>query len=191
MRRAWLLIVVLVLAGAADYPAPQTMRQTGAAHWFGGVRLVDQNGKDVRLFDDLMDGRVVVISAFYAGCRAACPQVMGELSHLQAQVAIDGMPVEFISITVDPEHDTRDAVALYARALGAGADWHLLTGDPPVVRQALHRLGLDTRADDPADHLNILYMANLRTGLWKKVFSLAPIDDLEAILQTVVDDRGP
>jgi hypothetical protein len=34
-------------------------------------------------------------------------------------------------------------------------------------------------------------MANLRTGLWEKVFSLAPLDDLEQLLQKVEADHGP
>jgi protein SCO1/2 len=191
MRYALLVAVLLLAMGATDYPAPQTMRQAGAAKWFGGIVLMDQDGNRVRLYQDLMEGHVVVINPFLAGCRAACPQVMGTLSHLQAQLAIDGMTATFVSITVDPEHDTPDALNLYARSLGAGAGWHMLTGDPATVRQALHRFGLDTNPDDPSDHLNILYMANLRTGLWKKVFSLAPIDDLETILSEVENDPGP
>ena len=67
----------------------------------------------------------------------------------------------------------------------------MLSGDPPMVRQALHRFGLDSDPEDPGDHLNILYIANLRTGLWKKVFSLAPIEDLETLVQQVENDRGP
>jgi protein SCO1/2 len=145
----------------------------------------------VRLYEDLMAGQVVVVNAFYTGCRAACPQAMGTLSNLQARLAVDGVPARFISITVDPEHDTPDRVSLYARSLDAGADWHMLTGDPATVRQALHKFGLDTDPEDPSDHLNILYMANLRTGLWEKVFSLAPLGDLEQLLQQVEADRGP
>jgi hypothetical protein len=45
--------------------------------------------------------------------------------------------------------------------------------------------------DDPSDHLNVLYMANMRTGLWEKVFSLAPLDDLERLLRQVAADGGP
>ena len=54
----------------------------------------------------------------------------------------------------------------------------MLSGHPATVRQALHKFGLDTDPNDPGDHLNVLYMANLRTGLWEKVFSLAPLTDL-------------
>jgi protein SCO1/2 len=186
-----LALPLLLLLGAADYPPPQTIQQTGAALWFSNIALTDQDGRHVRLYDDLMKGQVVVVNAFYTGCRSACPQVMGTLSHLQAKLAIDGMPARFISITVDPEHDTPDRLALYARALDAGADWHMLSGNPATVRHALHRFGLDTDPENPGNHLNVLYMANMRTGLWEKVFSLAPLDDLEQILRQIAADGGP
>ena len=195
MRRALLAAGALLLMAAADDPQAQaqaqTLRQPGAARYFGGLVLRDQSGQNVDLFADLMDGHVVVINAFYAGCRAACPDVMGKLSHLQAQLVVDGLEANFVSITVDPEHDTPERLNLYARALGAAADWHILSGDPATVRQALHRFGLDANPDDPGDHLNILYIANLRTGLWKRVFSLAPLADLETLVQQVEDDRAP
>jgi protein SCO1/2 len=184
-------VLALLLLTGADYPPPQTMRQSGAAQWFGNVTLTDQNSRPVRLYEDLMAGQVVVVNAYYTGCRAACPEAMGTLSHLQAKLAIDGVPARFISITVDPEHDTPDRVALYARSLEAGPDWSMLTGDPATVRRALHKFGLETNPEDPGDHLNVLYMANLRTGLWEKVFSLAPLNDLEQLLQKVEADHGP
>ena len=184
-------VLALLLLTGADYPPPQTMRQSGAAQWFGNVTLTDQNSRPVRLYEDLMAGQIVVVNAYYTGCRAACPEAMGTLSHLQAKLAIDGVPARFISITVDPEHDTPDRVALYARSLEAGPDWSMLTGDPATVRRALHKFGLETNPEDPGDHLNVLYMANLRTGLWEKVFSLAPLDDLEQLLQKVEADHGP
>jgi protein SCO1 len=190
MWRATAATLALLLLGAADYPPPQTMRQTGAASWFANVILTDQGGRPQRLYDDLMAGQVVVVNAFYSGCRSACPQAMGTLSDLQARLAIDGMPVRFISITVDPEHDTPARLELYARALHAGPEWYMLSGDPVTVRSALHRFGLDTNPDDPGDHLNVLYMANMRTGLWEKVFSLAPLEDLEQLLRHVAADDG-
>jgi len=190
MRRGLGAVLALLLTGA-DYPPPQAMRQSGAAQWFSNLTLTDQDGRPVRLYEDLMAGQVVVVNAFYTGCRAACPQAMGTLSHLQAKLAVDGVPARFISITVDPEHDTPDRIALYARSLGAGPDWSMLTGDAVAVRRALHKFGLDTNPEDVGDHLNVLYMANLRTGLWEKVFSLAPLDDLEQLVHHVGSDRGP
>jgi protein SCO1 len=191
MRCVCLVAVLPLLVGAADYPPPPAIHQTGTAQWFDGLVLQDQDGQRVNLYTDLMAGKVVVINAFFAGCRSACPQVMGTLSQLQAKMAIDGTSANFISISVDPEHDTPEVLSLYARSLGAEPGWYMLSGDPAMVRRALHRFGMDVDPMDPGDHLNILYMANLRTGLWKKVFSLAPIEDLERILQEIENDRGP
>jgi protein SCO1 len=186
-----LVAVLALLLTAADAPSPQAMRPFGTEKWFGGLTLVDQDGLRVRLYEDLMAGHVVVVNAFYTGCRAACPQVMGTLADLRAQLAIDGLAARFISITVDPEHDTPDRLALYARAMHADADWRMLSGDPATVRAALHKFGLDTNPDDPADHLNVLYMANLRTGLWEKAYSLAPLESLAQLLRRVDSDHGP
>jgi protein SCO1/2 len=190
MRRWWLAVLPLLL-GAADYPPPQTMHQTGAAQWFDGLVLQGQDGQRVNLYTDLMAGKVVVINAFFASCRSACPPVMGTMAQLQARLTINGIPANFISITVDPEHDTPEMLGPYARSLGAEAGWYMLSGDPAMVRRALGRFGLNVDSKDPNDHLNVLYMANLRTGLWKKVFSLAPIEELERIMQEIENDRGP
>jgi hypothetical protein len=73
----------------------------------------------------------------------------------------------------------------------ADVEWRMLSGDPATVRVALRKFGLDTNPDDPADHLNVLYMANLRTGLWEKAYSLAPLESLAQLLRRVDSDRGP
>jgi len=192
MRRLVLTLLGLVLlaagAGAQDYPPPRTMHLPDAAHWFAGLTLTDQDGHALKLYDDLMAGQLLVINDFYANCRSACPAVMGNIALLQDKAAIEGIKASFVSITVDPAHDTPEMLRLYANGLAIKPGWHLMSGDPAVVQQALHRFGLDTDTSDPSDHLNILYIANLRTGVWKKVFSLTPPEDLARILDEVAAD---
>jgi len=189
-----LLLAALLFAlpaVAQDYPPPRTMHLPAPDHWFGGLSLTDQDGHDFRLYDDLMAGRVIVVNAFYANCKAACPTVMGTVKLLQDKAAIEGIPASFISITIDPRHDTPDSLKLYATSLAAEPGWHLLSGDPETVSQALHRFGLDTDPDDPSDHLNILYIANLKTGVWKKAFSLMPPEQLAQLLTDVASGAEP
>jgi hypothetical protein len=57
--------------------------------------------------------------------------------------------------------------------------------------QTLHRFGLDTDPDDPSNHLNILYIANLKTGIWKKAFSLMPPEQLGQLLTEVASGTTP
>jgi protein SCO1 len=179
------------VASAQEYPPPRTVQLPDPAHWFGGLTLIDQDGHDVRLYDDLMAGQIVVVNAFYTSCRAACPPVMGNMALLQDKAAIEGIKASFVSITVDPAHDTPDMLQLFANGLAIKPGWRLLSGDPAVVTQALHRFGLDTDPNDPSDHLNILYVANLKTGVWKKAFSLMPPQDLVRLLDEVAADTSP
>ena len=185
------LLLAVLPAAAQDYPPPRTMHLPAPDHWFGGLSLTDQTGHDVKLYDDLMAGRVVVVNAFYANCKAACPAVMGTVKLLQDKAAIEGIQASFISITIDPRHDTPDSLQLYATSLAVEPGWHLLSGDPETVRQALHRFGLDTDPDDPSDHLNLLYIANLKTGVWKKAFSLMPPEQLAQLLTDVASSTEP
>jgi len=185
------LLLAVLPAAAQDYPAPRTVHLPAPEHWFGGLGLTDQDGHAVKLYEDLMAGRIVVVNAFYATCKAACPVVMGTVKLLQDKAAIEGIDASFISITIDPRHDTPDSLQLYATSLGVRPGWHLLSGDPETVTQALHRFGLDTDPDDPSDHLNILYIANLKTGVWKKAFSLMPPEQLARLLADVASGAEP
>lgn len=54
-----------------------------------------------------------------------------------------GKKVAFLSITVDPEHDTPAVLKKYARALGADvAGWRFLTGEPAAIRELAHGYGV-------------------------------------------------
>lgn len=189
MRRLFIVLSfwlsLAVPAVAQQYPPPRTMQLPDPAHWFGGVTLIDQDGSAVRLYDDLLAGQVVVVNAFYASCRSVCPPVMGNLALVQQKAAIEGIKVVFVSITIDPAQDTPQALQLYAARLEVQPGWHLLGGDPAMVTQALHRFGLEPNPNDPTDHLNIVYVANLRTGVWKKVFSLTPPEEIARIVSDV------
>ncbi len=90
MRCGLIAVLSMLLLGAGEYSAPQTQGQSGAARWFGDVMLIDQDGKRVRLYEDMMERQIVVVNAFFTSCHAACPLVMGTLSHLQAQLGRAG-----------------------------------------------------------------------------------------------------
>ena len=123
-------------------------------------------------------------SAGEAGLRADLHRLPATASLVDLMTVVDRLN----------ESDACDGILVQSPlpdAMGADADWRMLSGDPATVRVALHKFGLDTKPDDPADHLNVLYMANLRTGLWKKALSLAPLESLAQLLQRVDSDRSP
>jgi protein SCO1/2 len=170
------------LINLADKPAP-------AQKYFGSAVLTDQNGEKLRLYDDLLKGKVVVVNAFFSTCQGVCAVTMPKLAELQA-VAGDrlGTDVNFLSISVDPLTDTPAKLKSYAQGLGAKPGWHLLTGDREAVEQALGKFGQYVEIKE--NHSNLLIMGNDRTGLWKKVLGLAKSEDIAASFRSVLEDES-
>ena len=93
--------------------------------------LVDQTGRSVRFYDDLVAGRTVVIQFFYTRCDGVCPAATATLLDVQAELGARlGRDVFFVSISIDPERDTDADLADYAAAHGVRAGWTLVTGAP-------------------------------------------------------------
>jgi len=179
------------LSLAQQNPPPAEDALSKAAHqYFTDVPLVTQNGDSVRLFSDLLKGKVVVINAFFSTCNGSCPRVSGVLSGLQEQLRDHlGKDVWFLSFSVDPETDTPKKLKEYADRMHAGPGWLFLTGQPDNVNFALAKLGQKVARKE--DHLTLFIVGNNRTGLWKKVFALTSTpDSLKAIVESVLNDKG-
>lgn len=184
MKTALLLALLL----AAPLPA-QEPPQRPASHYFGDIELLNQDGKTMNLYNDLMKDKVIVINSFFASCTASCPMMSKSFAALQPRFADHlGRDLVFVSITVDPVNDTPAKLHAYAAKWQAQRGWYFLTGSKANVDAALKKLG--QYVDDPSAHLNVIVIGNERTGLWKKAFGLAPAEELAKVVESVLNDRG-
>ncbi|WP_438010799.1 SCO family protein [Sorangium sp. So ce321] len=173
----------------APAKAPPANPRPAAQGYFDGLVLVDQDGAQVRLYEDLIRGKVIVINTFFASCQGACPVLAGTLTKLQARLGDRlGKDVHIASITVEPEVDTPEKLKEYALRLKAKRGWRFLTGPKASVHEALRRLG--QYVEQPSEHSGLILAGNDRTGLWKKAFGLADPDEVLRVLDSVVNDRG-
>ena len=157
-----------------------------AHHYFGDIELQDQNGTTHRLYTDLMRGRVLLVNSFFSTCTGVCPVMARKIRELRkAFPERVGKDFFVLSISVDPEVDTPKRLHEYAKNLHAGPGWYFLTGASENVRAALHKFGM--RVEDRENHSNIFLIGNDVTDSWKKVFSLAPTDELVTLLTEVFD----
>jgi len=181
-------------AGAAAAPAAQSVpakqpHESAAHHYFTDVELIDQDGRPQRLYSDLLAGKTVVVDSFFSSCTGSCPAVAATLARIQAALGDRlGRDVVLLSLSVDPQTDTPARLKEYAARLGARPGWYFLTGSKQNVDLALRKLGQYSERKE--DHTNLLIVGNERTGLWKKVFGLAKPEEILAIVQGVLDDRG-
>ena len=171
------------------HQAPQKQEVSPAQQYFTDVALINQNGQQMRLYSDLLKGKIVVINAFFTSCKDTCPIMAHSLAVLQEWLGDRlGKDVYLISISVDPETDTPAKLLEYAARFNARPGWFFLTGKKENVNQALNKLGQYVAVRE--DHLNVMIMGNEATGLWKKAMGLAKPEDLIKILDSLLKDKG-
>lgn len=153
--------------------------------YFTDLPLLDQDGRPVRLYSDLIAGKTIVVNSFFASCSGSCPVMTGTFRKIQSALGDRlGRDVHLLSITVDPENDTPAALRKFAKDASAKPGWRFVTGDKEHVAQALHKLGLKT--DLKENHTAIVIIGNEPKGVWKKAFGLAPSDEVLKLVQEVV-----
>ncbi|HKP02668.1 MAG TPA: SCO family protein [Chthoniobacterales bacterium] len=160
---------------------------TPAQRYFTDVELTNQDGKRLRLYSDLLRGKVVVIGSFFSSCTSVCKVTMPMFHSLQERFAErPGPKPHFISISVDPETDTPAVLRKYARGLEAKEGWDFLTGDKQSVDLALQKLGFATEMRE--GHSNVFIVGNETTGLWKKVLGIGASEEIAAAVESVLAD---
>lgn len=106
--------------------------------------LVDQQDRPVRLSD--YRGRVVAIDFIYTRCPLpdVCPRLSANFALLQKRLR-DRLrkDLALVSITIDPQYDTPEVLAGYARRWQADNEhWRFLTGPPDQIQKVAAFFGL-------------------------------------------------
>jgi protein SCO1/2 len=116
-----------------------------------GYLLINQSGE--RVSHETLRGHIVIYNMAFTGCGEACADSWALMAGVQdavAQLPTD-IPVDLVTISVDPERDTPEALREFAQSQGIDTTrWHLLTGDADHVKMVVGA-GLDTYYATGAD----------------------------------------
>ena len=121
-------------------------------HTVADITLINQVGHAVSLNKDLA-GKMLVVDFIFTSCTSTCPQLSKHMQLLQTSFKKDNRKeasldtiVQFISITVDPAHDSFPTLRAYADRYNANPDhWWFLTGDKKsIYNYARNELGVLT-----------------------------------------------
>ncbi len=111
-----------------------------ASYTIPDVKLLDPNRARVSLRSQL-DDKPVILNFIFTSCGAICPVMSTTFSQVQKALGPERNAVRMVSISIDPEHDTPEALKIYARQYGAGPQWQMLTGsldDSIAVQRAFN-----------------------------------------------------
>jgi len=100
-------------------------------HTLGDFQLLDQQGKQVT--SKTFDNKIFVANFFYTGCPTLCTTMNGYMDSL-ARNYLKSEMVRFVSITIDPQHDSVKTLDSYSRKFdNFGPNWKFLTGDTATI----------------------------------------------------------
>jgi protein SCO1 len=171
MKSRWAVALVLTawVAVLATSVRPVTADASKwGANYFPNLALTTQDGETVHFYD-LIKGKIVAIDLIYTTCEYNCPLETARLAQVQKLLGDRvGKDVLFVSITIDPEHDTPAVLKEYAAKYHTGPGWVFLTGKLADIDLLSKKLGLYTEPnpDNKDGHTPTLLIGNEATGQW-------------------------
>ena len=179
-------------ADADASPATPAAPQAGAAAEskvdaprIPDVAVLDQSGRRLNFYTDLVRGRTVAINFIFTTCTTVCPPLTATFRRVQQTLGERaGRDVSLISVSVDPATDTPERLKGYAEKFKAGPGWTFVTGSKPEIDTLLKALGAATA--DRNDHTPMILVGNDAAGRWTRTYGLAP----PATLVKVIDETA-
>jgi len=155
---------------------------------FPDILLTNQHGQQFRFYEDLVKDRSVVVNFMFTQCALICPGTTSHLVRLHdAFEGAVGRDLTFLSISLDPENDTTEALHRYWKAFGGHEGWHYLRGDFEETELLRRRMGvydLDPVVDaDKTQHAGILTFGSDLSDRWAALPSLSTIVDLKETIR--------
>lgn len=145
-----------------------------ARAYFTDTELLDQNGRKVQFYSDVLKDRVVMLNVVYTNCKDACPLITRKLKEVRDALGEEAArKVHFISISSDPLNDTPASLKAFAAKNEAdNPNWTFLTGDKARVDFVLGRLG--QLGQSAEEHSTLLIAGDVATKRWNKIRPDAP-----------------
>lgn len=177
-----------------DVPNTVTIKSDEAASeekarkFFTDLEVIDQNGNELRFYSDVLKDRVVLINFIFTNCQDYCPMVTQKLK-MTRNMMVDSVRDEvwFLSISIDPERDTPEAMKAFAEKQGVDQSrWLFLTGDKQNLDFIVKRLGQYTQ--DVESHSTLMLAGNTKTRHWTRVMPMVPPDGIAQQMRALAEE---
>lgn len=128
MKRSRLMRICIFLTMASLLAACGGSGQKDALNWeVRDFNFTNQDGETVSLAD--LEGDVWLAYFMFTSCRTVCPPMTANMAQLQQHIKDEGLDVQIVSFSVDPEVDTPEKLKEFGGNVGADfTNWHFLTG---------------------------------------------------------------
>ena len=162
---------------AAPSPTPSPTPAADAALTFSSskipnTRILDQNGKQLNFYDDLIKGKTVAVNFIFTTCTTVCPPLTATFRRVQQTASERGLDVKLVSVSVDPVVDTPERLRAFAEKFNAGQSWNFVTGEKGEIDALLQLLGVAVANKN--DHTPMILIGNDSVDYWTRAYGLSP-----------------
>ena len=192
---AW-IVVANMFAAAHAYDQPQPPGSVNQNDHWDAVALdvpdtpvLDQTGKEVRFYTDLVKGRTVAINFIFTSCKTSCSTATALFSGVQQHLGKRvGQDIALISVSIDPATDTPEQLKHYATMFHAGEGWAFVRSTRAETDQLLKALG--AYSPDKITHTPLIVIGNDTTGNWTRLYGLASVSTIATTIRDIADHRS-
>jgi protein SCO1/2 len=156
--KSFFLSVVVALSLGGTVASPRTARAApGSSRWnaayFPNVPLVNQDGKTLRFYDDLIKSKIVMINFIFTSCPDVCPLLTAKFAAIQRALAERKIAdYQLLSITTDPERDSASVLKEYAGRFKADLTrWSFVTGTRADLTKVWKAMGVNVTKTDAGE----------------------------------------
>lgn len=165
---------------------------------FPDIELIDQHGRTLRFYEDIIRDRSVCLVFFYTRCTGSCPTTTVTLKAIREAIRDEfpGEEMKFVSLTLEPFVDTPEELQAYMDRYHISEDaslpeWIYATGDYHEIDNLRRTLGLyelDPILDaDKTQHASLVTFGNDRLNRWAALPADMNRDDL---INTIIRIAG-
>jgi protein SCO1/2 len=155
-----LLVLVSVAAGCAGCEKSVPLPKLGQVPQFS---LTDQSRR--AFTDETLKGRVWVAAFMFTRCPTICPALTRAMRGVQVAAAKQRVPLQLVSVSVDPDNDTPAVLTEYAKKHAVDlASWTFVTGDSAVIQKTAEhgfKIAVSGSADESKEHFGLTHGSHL------------------------------
>ncbi|HEX5604641.1 MAG TPA: SCO family protein [Pyrinomonadaceae bacterium] len=161
---------------ASPTPTPSPTPSGEAALSFSSakirnVHILDQNGKQLSFYNDLIKGKTVAINFIFTTCTTVCPPLTATFRKVQQTASERGLDVKLVSVSVDPVIDTPERLRAFAEKFNADQGWTFVTGEKGEIDSLLQSLGV--AVTNKNDHTPMILIGNDSLDYWTRAYGLS------------------
>jgi cytochrome oxidase Cu insertion factor (SCO1/SenC/PrrC family) len=135
------------------------------------TRILDQDGKQLNFYNDLIKGKTVAINFIFTTCTTVCPPLTATFRKVQQIAAERGLDVRLVSVSVDPVVDTPERLQAFAEKFKVDQGWTFVTGDKGEMDTLLQALGASVANKN--DHTPMILIGIDSSNYWTRAYGLS------------------